>query len=376
MFPPVDILGSLDNISTTVANGGYANEFDFGVAIVYLMQSAHDGHFSYRPDIFTGFGFRNDMTTDIVTVSIDGIQVPKLYHFGEFDRSFCSVSCEDTYSHLDTAELNNATARRNGTFPRAITKINGEDAATVIERRNAVFSGYQDADAQWNAAMRSYAFPAGTSFVAASLDFHGLNTTIEYDNGDRRTQQNFAIIRDGANFTGVNSGEDYYNKFCNPANKPTSTTPPTPAPTAPRPPALPTINGFPYPVVRDAGANVTAGYFLNGTGYEDVAVLSVIGFSPAAGIRAVDYLVDFQNTIEKFLSLCKTSGKTKLVIDVSANGGGYIVAGYELFNQVSRKSFLPGDVCVAKTEGANPTSSSSSLESPCFGRTIFAKVRV
>lgn len=209
----------------------------------------------------------------------------------------------------------------------------------MIERRNAVFSGYQDADAQWNAAMRSYAFPAGASFVAASLDFHGLNTTIEYDNGDRRTQQNFAIIRDGANFTGVNNGEDYYNKFCNPANKPTATTPPTPAPTAPRPPVLPTINGFPYPVVRDAGANVTAGYFLNGTGYEDVAVLSVIGFSPAAGISAVEYLVDFQNTIEKFLDLCRTNNKTKLVVDVSANGGGYIVAGYELFNQVSPRIF-------------------------------------
>lgn len=85
MFPPADILGTLDNISTTVGNGGYANEFDFGVAIVYLIQSAHDGHFSYRPDIFTGFGFRNEMTMDIVTVSVDGIQVPKLYHFGEFD---------------------------------------------------------------------------------------------------------------------------------------------------------------------------------------------------------------------------------------------------------------------------------------------------
>lgn len=233
------------------------------------------------------------------------------------------------------AELNNSTAGRNGTFPRAITKINGEDAAAVIERRNAVFSGYQDADSQWNSAMRSYAFPAGTSFVAASLDYQGATTTIEYDNGDRRTEDNFAIIRDGANFTGISTGEDYYNRFCNPDNLPAPTTPTTPAPsTSARPFVEPTISGYPYPATRDGGANITAGYFLNGTGYEDVAVLSVIGFSPAAGLSAIQYLTDFQLTIERFLALCKSSGKTKLVIDVSANGGGYIIAGYELFNQV------------------------------------------
>lgn len=82
MFEPVDIMAGLDNISTTAAAGGYGNEFDFGISIVYLLQSAHDGHFAFRPDVFKGFGFRNAMAMDIVTVSIDGIQVPKLYHYG------------------------------------------------------------------------------------------------------------------------------------------------------------------------------------------------------------------------------------------------------------------------------------------------------
>ncbi|KAK1759013.1 putative peptidase [Echria macrotheca] len=322
MFPPVDILGGLDNISTTAGAGGFQSEFDFGLAIVYLIQSAHDGHFSFRPDVFKGFGFRNKMAMDIVTVSVDGIQVPKLYHF---------------------SELNNSTGR-NGTFPRAIVKINGEDAATVIERRNAVFSGYQDADSQWNSAMQSYAFPGATTFVAASFDFQGPNLTIEYDNGDKRTEANFAIVRDGANFTGVSTGEDYYNRFCNPDNAAAaasaSATPTTPAPTTSVTPNVvaPTISGYPFPAIRDGGANITAGYFLNGTGYDDVAVLSVLGFSPGDGIGATEYLTDFQKTIENFLSMCKTSNKTKLVIDVSANGGGYIVAGFELFAQLFPKT--------------------------------------
>ncbi|KAK5652880.1 hypothetical protein OQA88_9546 [Cercophora sp. LCS_1] len=315
MFEPVDIMAGLDNISTTAAAGGYGNEFDFGISIVYLLQSAHDGHFAFRPDVFKGFGFRNAMAMDIVTVSIDGVQLPKLYHYDEL--------------------VANSTAR-NGTLPRAIVKINGEDAATVIERRNAVFSGYQDADSQWNGAMRSYAFPGASTFVAASLDYQGPNVTLEYDNGEKRTQENFAIIRDGANFTGVNTGEDYYNRFCNP-DAAVAVTPPTPV--QPAPPTTPTtvsptISGYPYPIIRDSGANITAGYFLNGTGYEDVAVLSVIGFSPAAGISGIEYLTNFQRTIEQFLVLCKTNNKKKLVVDVSANGGGYIVAGYELFNQL------------------------------------------
>ncbi|KAK0620702.1 peptidase S41 family protein [Immersiella caudata] len=317
MFPPVDIMGGFDNISATVASGGFTNEFDFGLAIVYLIQAGHDGHFAFRPDVFRGFGFRNRMAMDIVSVSVDGIQVPKLYHFSEL----------------------NATTSRNGAFPRAIVRINGEDAATVIERRNQVFSLYQDADSQWNSVMRSYAFPGASTFVAASLDYQGPNLTLTYDNGETRTEANFAIIRDGANFTGVNTGEDYYQRFCNPDTAPQAATAtstilipaPTPTQTAA---AAPSISGYPFPVIRDSGSNTTSGYFLNGTGYEDVAVLAVTSFSPGGDMGFLAYMTDFQRVVEQFLALCKANNKKKLVIDLAANGGGYIVAGYELFNQI------------------------------------------
>jgi C-terminal processing protease CtpA/Prc len=98
--------------------------------------------------------------------------------------------------------------------------------------------------------------------------------------------------------------------------------------------AAPTIAGYPFPVIRDNGSNTTSGYFLNGTGYEDVAVLAVTSFSPGGDIGFVAYMTDFQRVVQEFLALCKTNGKKKLVIDLAANGGGYIVAGYELFNQV------------------------------------------
>jgi hypothetical protein len=177
--------------------------------------------------------------------------------------------------------------------------------------------------------------------------------TLTYENGTERTEQSFAVLRAGIDFAGVNSGEDFYNKFCNPnatiqAGNVTTTAAPVPTATptsngtmtTAAPKVQPTIAGYPFPIVRDSGADTTSGYFLNGTGYDNVAVLSVLGFSPITEVGAIEYLSNFQSTVSKFLAQCKAAGKTKLVIDVSANGGGFVVAGYELFAQVNRSSIL------------------------------------
>ena len=75
--------GGLTKISETAVAGGFASEFDFQLAIVKLLLSAHDGHFAFRPDVFKAFLFRNRLAFDIVSVSVDGIQMPKLYHYGK-----------------------------------------------------------------------------------------------------------------------------------------------------------------------------------------------------------------------------------------------------------------------------------------------------
>ena len=165
--------------------------------------------------------------------------------------------------------------------------------------------------------------------------------TVTYDNGQVKSRDSVANFRAGVNFTGINSGEDYYNHFCNPdlaAASTTTSTSTTAAPTSTTStlavPA-PTIEGYPFPVARDSGSNTTSGYFLNGTGYDDVAVLAVSSFAPNDDEDFVAYLTNFQDTIASFLKQSKDAGKKRLVIDVSANGGGFVVAGYELFAQVS-----------------------------------------
>ncbi|KXH54818.1 peptidase S41 family protein [Colletotrichum salicis] len=318
MLPPTDIEGGLDEIEKKSEAGSYKSEYEFQLAVFQLIASAHDGHFAFRGDVFKGFSFRNNLAADIVSVSRDGVEVPKLYHLAQLDG--------------------------NSTAP-AIVRINGRDAATMISDLNLKFSGYQDPDSQWNANFKSYASKESFLVVAASLAFQGPKVTITYDNGEERSEDSFALIRTGANFTGVNSGEDYYNKFCNPDTpakpqpsqpgmKPNQTMPTPPKTSGPPPPPKPTIEGYPFPIVRDSGANTTSGYFLNGTGYEDVAVLAVSSFAPPDSIDATEYFTNFQNTVATFLKKSKDAGKKRLVIDVAANGGGFVVAGYELFAQL------------------------------------------
>ena len=83
MLPAVDIEAGLDTISTQVDAGDFLSEYEFGLAIVELFASAHDGHFAFRPDVFKGFTFRNSLAFDLVSVSRDGLEIPKLYHYGK-----------------------------------------------------------------------------------------------------------------------------------------------------------------------------------------------------------------------------------------------------------------------------------------------------
>jgi hypothetical protein len=85
MLPATDIVQRLNNISATAVAGRFASEYDFQLAIFQTYTSAHDGHFAFRPDIFKAFGVRNTLASDIVSVSMDGKAVPKLYHLGKRD---------------------------------------------------------------------------------------------------------------------------------------------------------------------------------------------------------------------------------------------------------------------------------------------------
>ncbi|RYP14819.1 hypothetical protein DL765_006120 [Monosporascus sp. GIB2] len=302
MLPPVDIQARLDNISATAVNGGYASEYEFQLAIFQTVVSAHDGHFSYRPDVFKAFSFRNGLAADLISVSRDGKELPKLYHRAAFAPD--------------------ATAP-----PVAVTQINGRDAVEFLSEMSLKFSSFQDVDSQWNSQFPTYANPEATLVVAGSLAYQGESFTFTYENGDEKTETSVAVLRDGVDFDGVDSGEDFYDRFCNPDSARATT------PAAPKETSTTTPAAYPKPVVSDSGANETSGYFLNGTDYDDVAVLAVSSFA-GDGVEGLEYLTNFQEVVASFLEKSRQAEKKRLVIDLTANGGGFVIAGFELFAQL------------------------------------------
>ncbi|KAL1656730.1 hypothetical protein SLS61_000526 [Didymella pomorum] len=324
--PAVDIWGELEKIRGKVVGGEYENEYEFGFELYILLQSTHDGHFVYVPDVIgTVFNFARPVP--LVSVSTDGQELPKAY----------------VYADVLAESFGNATFTSS-----PICKINGEDAQTYLENW-AQYGSLQDRDALYNNVFYELATvslgPAGSGIGTFAGSGRGrwiypnATTELEFENGTTTTYTNYAKVL--IPFDGITDGEALYNTWFT-GNQPTAATPtPTPssnvtssavssatasATVAPIP-----APGYPPPVVREAH-NLIGGYYLEDD-YSDVAVLSVPSF---VGISAQE---EFQDTAAKFLAAAKAAGKKKLVVDVSANGGGTILLGYDLY-----KLLFPNDI--------------------------------
>jgi hypothetical protein len=160
--------------------------------------------------------------------------------------------------------------------------------------------------------------------------YPGATTELEFENGTSITYTNFARVL--VPFNGITDGESLYSTwFITP--KPTetestaasnTTTATTSATTAAASTPAP---GYPPPVYRESH-NLIGGYYLEDD-YSDVAVLSVPSFVSVDGAQD-----DFQAVAQNFLAAAKAAGKKKLIVDVSANGGGTILLGYDLYKQL------------------------------------------
>jgi hypothetical protein len=166
--------------------------------------------------------------------------------------------------------------------------------------------------------------------------YPGPETELEFENGTTTTYTNVARVL--VSLDGVTDGESLYQKYF--SNLATSTIAETPTnssvatSTASAMPSATTTSipapGYPPPVYKEQH-NLIGGYFLEDD-YSDIAVLSVPSF---VSLESAE--VDFQQVTEKFIVAAKAAGKTKLVIDLSANGGGTILQGYDLYKQLFPK---------------------------------------
>jgi hypothetical protein len=244
------------------------------------------------------------------------------------------------------SELNNADGSvsfipKNASYaPSPITSVDGIDVVTFMVATSLI-QAMQDPDASYNTGFFELAAftiePRNPGIFAIPQVYPGANTTLVFANGSSVSIPNLAVVE--KDLSGITNGEDMYSAFCTPTPVGAAATSsaagskrqaPTglPSSTASVVP-LPTSPGYPYPVIKHS-ADLVAGYFLNDTGNEDVAVLSIPSYNAALPGQELE----FQNVVQSFLSAAKQAGKTKLIIDLQANGGGIVDLGLDTFAQL------------------------------------------
>ncbi|KAF1346605.1 hypothetical protein BDV97DRAFT_400517 [Delphinella strobiligena] len=339
--PPYDFEAILETIYSNATAGSYASEYDFGWDLYKSFQNAHDNHFSFLPDsvadVFT-FG----RTTPLVSLSVDGESIPQPY----------------VYADVLAASSGNASFT-----PSYITEIDGEDATDYLLDWSQCGS-HQDRDALWNNLFYSPAQiskdSSGTgTFVGGGggggggyFVFPGPTTTLTFANGTTVANGNFARVL--IDFKNITTGADIYAKYFAPpahadanaleivlsreASTRTSNT--SAVSTSPRIRTSTPPPGYPNHVVRHS-ENFNSGYFLSGTGFNDVAVLSVQSFDG----RHTDG-VEFQNVNSELIAAALDANKTKLIIDLFPNILPYGAArfrAHEAFDLIGQEaSYLSG----------------------------------
>jgi len=228
-------------------------------------------------------------------------------------------------------------ASGTGFIPSAVTKINGEDVYQYLEALSQL-GQQQDPDSLYNNLMFSLPFNVASNgwqgYFGGSgrygYEYPGNSTVLTFENGTSTKFITTATLL--ASFSGVLDGESFYQKFCTgpqPTGAASNTSPATStassAPTATATFSTTPAIGYPKPQIISSD-EVVSGYFLPAP-HDDVAVLAMVSFEPTSP-------AEFQYVVQTFLAMAKAAGKKKLVIDVSANGGGFIFQGYDTFRQL------------------------------------------
>lgn len=244
-----------------------------------------------------------------------------------------------------------------------ITKIDDKPVIEYLEKE-MTHQTFHDPDARWNTLFaREQADSPGAWIVPYT--YPGSNFTATFKNGTSKTVQTFAQVYDDsmtARWSKVVDGKTFYDEFVKPkasgGSQPGSTkpiigekrsvdigeAPKVEAAAIPKHDLMRTTKkdtnnsaqlkkramppNYPTPVVTHLKQQIGA-FFLDAPGLEDVAVLSFNTFSS----EDAEEVQEFQWLVEKFLKYAKEQKKTKMIIDVSSNGGGTLFLAYDIFKQ-------------------------------------------
>ncbi|KAI1212581.1 uncharacterized protein F4807DRAFT_341782 [Annulohypoxylon truncatum] len=311
-YPPTDLWASIDEVEEALNADKYANEYAWQADLyVKLFGPAHDGHF---------------------VVYMDALSAAV-----EWQRPYALVSISEEGPDGSAPVIKIYDDIVNGVEnPSTVKLINGVDAATFIEDWINQAGGNQDLDAAYNSMFFEKAFLAENKNLGyfqtggrVRYIYPGNSTSFTFENGTVLDLPNQARLK--GNWRTVVDGPSFFAEFCPGASTSSSATTEsktteTASGAIDAEAAGVPVSGYPSPVIVSSDSSIS-GYFINQTGFEDVAVLAMLSFSPSDP-------VEFQQVAQDFYAAAVQAGKTKLVVDVQANGGGYIFLGYDGFRQL------------------------------------------
>ncbi|KAL7814341.1 hypothetical protein V8C26DRAFT_141037 [Trichoderma gracile] len=306
----VDLFGGLANIRDRASANLYKSQYDFDADLYHLLSFANDGHLGLFPCSLI-FNFQSPLR--LASLSSDGIEVPHLYTLG--DGKLLAQGNKDV---------------------SPVTLINGVGAEAFTEQLSETI-GLQDPDARYNYMLANVPIARDGSELAGGYGVfatfpgaHEFNLT--YANG---TQQSLsltaAIARLDTDFT-FQTGDDLWDAACKP--QPASSDNSSQKKRAESSPSVkekPAPETYPKPTVKDP-FNLITGYLLDEKGLEDVAVLTVPTFETedeASGIP-INEIANFALEAQEFVQKAVAAGRSKIIIDVTNNGGGVVASGFGL----------------------------------------------
>ncbi|KAI9660320.1 MAG: hypothetical protein M1821_009670 [Bathelium mastoideum] len=312
-LPPTDLLGSLATIGQKVLAEQYSGEFEFETDITNLFLSANDGHLAFSGALSGEFQFTTNV--NLVSVSLDGVQLPKVYFLTDIQAK---------YGSKDNVSIS------------AISQINSIDVVEYLQSLGSQ-QGFQDPDAQYNSVFYCLSpqtghgttlDPSPGAYNSQPFNIQQNDTTrYDFENGTSSTQSNQVSPNEPITFS---SGEQILQVLLHPPPPPTndgsSGGSSGGSSSNSSAPSLPIPLGYPVPFVSDS-IGAVSGYFLETPGVNDVAVLSIPSFEP-------DDEDSFRATVQNFLDKSRSSNKKRLIIDVRQNGGGTATLAYDTFKRL------------------------------------------
>uniref|UniRef100_A0A8H7N164 Tail specific protease domain-containing protein n=1 Tax=Bionectria ochroleuca TaxID=29856 RepID=A0A8H7N164_BIOOC len=324
--PGIDVLSRVDEMIDKAKNGSYNNLNEYASDWSAINIAAYDTHFTVSSAGTSLFYWI--LPEDIVSVSIDGKALPQVYAYNDIANNVSSFS--------PIVELN-----RQSIFDYLQTYL------------TKTYTGMLDPHAEWNALMYSAAglfsrwgskSDGPNMYYGAfrlSLTYNGPSVKGKFANGTQFEWKYMAGAISDFTASEISSGQQIYDKLvlkktseagkrgeemqkrelvdqnASAASFPTS----VPYPSYPKTPIV---------VQRNFTRGGTiSGYLLaeNSTG-----VLSLPSFE-ANKNNELSSAREFNVAVADFIHQCREAGTKKIVIDVTGNGGGTILLGYDTFRQ-------------------------------------------